>query len=73
MLPLSPWHHNQTVINFISVWLWSSFQVAGQHIMIEQFFNLALALASVAITLLDPVMQVANGIDLLWEADHVSP
>ena len=61
-----PWYRNQTDIK-------SSFQVVGQCIMIEQFFNLVLALASVAITLLDPVMQVANGMDLLWEADHVSP
>ena len=41
--------------------------------MIEEIFNLVIALASVAITLLDPMLQLANGIDLYMEAAHSSP
>ena len=41
--------------------------------MIEEIFNLVIALASVAITLLDPMLQLANGIDLYMEATHSSP
>ena len=40
--------------------------------MIEEIFNLVIALASVAITLLDPMLQLANGIDLYMEATHSS-
>ena len=41
--------------------------------MIEEVFNLVMALASVAVTLLDPMLQVANGVDLYMEAAHSSP
>ena len=41
--------------------------------MIEDVFNLGLALANVAITLLDPMLQLANGVDLYREASHTSP
>ena len=41
--------------------------------MIEEFFNLVFALTTVAITLLDPVMQMANGVDLFMEASHTAP
>ena len=32
--------------------------------MIKETLNLVMALTSVAITLLDPIMQLANGVDL---------
>ena len=41
--------------------------------MIADVFNLGLALANVAITLLDPMLQLANGVDLYREASHTSP
>ena len=41
--------------------------------MIEKMFNLVMALASVAFTLLDPMLQLANGVDLYMEAAHSSP
>ena len=41
--------------------------------MIEEVINLVMALTSVAITLLDPMMQIANGVDLYMEAVHSSP
>ena len=41
--------------------------------MIEEFFNLVLALTTVAITLLDPVMQMANGVDMYMEASYSEP
>ena len=33
--------------------------------MIEDVFNLGLALANVAITLLDPMLQLANGVVIM--------
>ena len=44
-----------------------------QILMIEEVFNLGLAFANVAITLIDPMLQLANGIDLYREASHSSP
>ena len=41
--------------------------------MIEELFNLVMALTSLAITLLDPMLQLANGVDLYMEAAHSSP
>ena len=41
--------------------------------MMDVAFNLVMALASVAITLLDPLLQLANGVDLYMEAAHSSP
>ena len=41
--------------------------------MIEEVFNLVMALATVAITLLDPMLQLANGVDLYMEAVDSSP
>ena len=41
--------------------------------MIEEVFNLAMALASVAVSLLDPMLQFANGVDLYMEAARSSP
>ena len=41
--------------------------------MIENVFNLVMALASVGINLLDPMLQLLNGIDLYMEASHSSP
>ena len=41
--------------------------------MIEELINLVMALTSVAITLLDPMMQIANGVDLYMEAARTSP
>ena len=41
--------------------------------MIENVFNLVMALANVAITLLDPMLQLANGVNLYMEAVHSSP
>ena len=41
--------------------------------MIEEVFNLVMALSSVAVTLLDPMLQLANGVDLYMEAAHSSP
>ena len=41
--------------------------------MIEEMINLLMALTIVAITLLDPMMQIANGVDLYMEAARTSP
>ena len=41
--------------------------------MIEEVLNLVMALATVAITLLDPMLQLANGVDLYMEAVDSSP
>ena len=39
----------------------------------EEVFNLALALANVAVSLLDPVLQFANGVDLYMESARSAP
>merc|ERR1711902_64087 len=44
-----------------------------QYIMIEEVFYLLLALPSVVIILLDPAIQLANGVDLYMEASYSSP
>ena len=41
--------------------------------MIEETFNLVMALASVGVTLLDPMLQLANGVDLYMEATQSTP
>ena len=41
-------------------------------LMIEDVFNLGLAMTNVAITLLDPMLQLANGVDLYREVSHSS-
>ena len=41
--------------------------------LVEDVFNLALALANVAVSLLDPVLQFANGVDLYMESARSAP
>ena len=41
--------------------------------MIKETLNLVMALTSVAITLLDPMLQLANGLDLYMEVTHSTP
>ena len=41
--------------------------------MIESVFNLLFALASVSLNLLDPMLQLLNGVDLYMEATQSSP
>ena len=41
--------------------------------MLEEAFQLLLVLATIVITLLDPVLQFTNGVDLFMEATTTSP
>jgi hypothetical protein len=41
--------------------------------MLDNLLNVLLALVSVMVTLLDPMLQLANGVDLYMEATLTAP